>query len=132
MNSPPYGAFAAQGVAFVTLVFLIIVATRGVRIPTGWFRYVFFVTLGAIAAFLLSGGSFSYTEEPTLLSEVLSLVLYFMGVTPLILVLEAGITGYLGFKGRWRYVGLALLILGATVTVTGIALSAWVHLKHRN
>ncbi len=43
--------------------------------------------------------------------KVVLIGLSLMMFTPFLLLIEAGATGALGFKGRWRYVGLTLLIL---------------------
>jgi hypothetical protein len=129
MNTPPYGAIAAAAVALAGLVLLVLGGTATVRVPTAWYRYGSGVALAALVAWAFSGGTLSGPDESTPLGKVVSIGLELMVFTPFLLVVELGGTGYLGFKGRLRYVGLALMLLGVVALAATLVGLFWIRLK---
>jgi len=68
-------------------------------------------------------------DESTALGKLVSIGFVLMAVSPALLLVEAGATGYLGFKTRFRYVFLGLLILAVIAAVVGLAALFLVRLR---
>ncbi len=118
--------------AVIALALAVLLVWRSPAITPRVYQFGFFLGLGTLAAILVSsrlrfiGGSSSGGGEMMIrlgtstFAKTAVVPFFLMAMTPYIILMEVGITGYRGFSSFVRYVSLGVAFLGAIALLAGL------------
>jgi hypothetical protein len=88
----------------------------------GIYRFMFFLGLAALGVIILRPGSSTFVYEPhrNYVALFAASFFTFVVITPYVLLIEVGLSGYRGFSSWMRYVSVSLAALGGVGLIASL------------